>query len=932
MGTNSSAGDVRVPDFLTFWGKAQARPDASSAFHPIAYHLLDVAAVTDVLLDVRPLARSGASRLLGLDPEDSRRLLVSLAALHDLGKFAPAFQAKASAHWPPALGPLNPLQATGGRHTDDGFVLWAWTLTHQVRKRLWPAGAEVLEALAPAVFGHHGRPVGAQFPLPPEIQRFGNAGRAAALACADAIVSLLSPRPLEAEPSEGCDPRAASWWVAGLITLADWVGSRQEWFRYVAPRPDGASLARYWDEAQESARRAVRDAGLVAPKPAARQGFSLLTGVQTAPSPAQRWAETVALPPGPLLLIIEDVTGSGKTEAAQMLVHRLMTEGRVSGAYWAMPTQATANAMYQRQAKALGRLYAGGADPKPSLVLSHGQQRLHEQFRATVLASPERESPAVNPEAWVRTSDPDAIPGAAACAAFLADDRRAALLADVGAGTVDQALLGVLPSKFNAVRLFGLADKLVVVDEAHAYDAYMGVEVQELLRFQAALGGCAIVLSATLTLAKRGEIVEAWQEGTGRVVRFINYPVGTKRRPPVVSNAYPLATLVTRDEVQEEPIAAAPWSERTVPVRLVHQLDQALDHVERAWQNDAAVAWVRNTVDDCLAAAALLRERGVDAMVFHARFAQCDRQAREREVMARFGKDGLAEDRRGPVLVATQVIEQSLDLDFDAMATDLAPVDLLIQRAGRFRRHGHRDGARPDGVRCEFVVFSPTPDTDPARDWLAGPFEGTAAVYENPSVLWRTARVLSRIGQIRTPSGLRELVEEAYDETAIPQALEAATGKAEGKARGDSATATYGKLNVAEGYSAGAKAWQSDLHVPTRLGEKQTTVRLARVINGSLLEPWHQQAAEPWKNWALSEVRLSAKKVPYGSVPGPRFSAAVSTARNRMGQFEQDLPLLPLELGEDGAWRGRLTHADREKPILVRYSADEGLVFEASAP
>lgn len=443
---------ILIPDFLKFWGKAQPRQDAVSHFHPVAYHLLDVAAVTDALLAARPIARARAADLLGIPAEEAHRLLVVLAALHDLGKFAPAFQAKAPIHWPPALGALDIERVVGGRHTDDGYVLWTWSLAGWARERLWPAGTDVLQALAPAVFGHHGRPAGAQSPMPLEIQRFGKAGQAAALGCADAIISLLSPRPLAVEPSDGKDPRAASWWVAGLITIADWVGSGQQWFRYAAPHPDDPSLARYWGEAQESARQAVRLAGLVAPKAAVRRDFSSLTRVLDDPSPAQRWADETALPPGPLLLIIEDVTGSGKTEAAQMLVHRLMAEGRASGAYWAMPTQATANAMYERQAKALDRLFVDDADPKPSLVLSHGQQRLHEQFRATVLDAPGRDSPADNPEARLRTSDPETMPGAAACAAFLADDRRAALLADIGAGTVDQALLGILPSKFNAVR------------------------------------------------------------------------------------------------------------------------------------------------------------------------------------------------------------------------------------------------------------------------------------------------------------------------------------------------------------------------------------------------------------------------------------------------------------------------------------------------
>ncbi|MGI8497248.1 MAG: CRISPR-associated helicase Cas3', partial [Gemmatimonadaceae bacterium] len=853
----------------------------------------------------------------------------ALVALHDLGKFAPGFQAKAPTYWPAALGACEPERIVGGHHTDDGYVLWHWRLARSLTERIWPTGGGVLRALAPGLFGHHGRPVGGQLPVQLPAQRFGSAGTAAALACADLMVALLFPDPIDAPGPNEENARLASWRVAGLVTVADWVGSSQHWFPYAPPLYDDPTLARYWEIARTNASRAIPEAGLVVPAVAAAKSFRELTRVGTNASPVQLWAEANAtvLPSGPLLVILEDVTGAGKTETAQMLVHRLMREGRATGAYWAMPTQATANAMYDRQASALDALYAADGRIKPSLVLAHGQQRLHERFRASVLGAapegPEADERAVGGNVVGQDAE---IPGTAACAAFLADDRRAALLADVGAGTVDQALLGILPSKFNTVRLFGLADKVLVVDEAHAYDAYMGVQVQELLRFQAALGGCAVVLSATLSRKQRGAMVSAWQDGLGGGQRSVGL-AGASPHAHTRSEAYPLATLVGAGAVREDPLDAAPWSYRSVPVRLVHDLDAAITSVVSAAKAGAAVAWVRNTVDDSIAAAALLRERGVAPLLFHARFAQADRQQREQEVLALFGKRASNEKRAGRVLVATQVIEQSLDLDFDAMVSDIAPVDLLVQRAGRLQRHEMRQADRPPGLPLELVVLSPRPDDNPPPGWLGGDFTGTSHVYEDAGVLWRTVDVLWRVGAIKTPGGLRDLVERVYGSSDVPPSLSQIAVRAEGKESANAATATYATLKVTDGYEGSAHAWLSDLRVPTRLADQQTVVRLARVRDDGALAPWAPAEGPAWKTWALSEVRLSARRVPIGATAEPRYASAVEGARATWGRFERALPVLPLEEGEPGVWRGTLLVSKGAGTIAVQYTAQEGLFY-----
>jgi CRISPR-associated endonuclease/helicase Cas3 len=495
------------------------------------------------------------------------------------------------------------------------------------------------------------------------------------------------------------------------------------------------------------------------------------------------------------------------------------------------------------------------------------------------------------------------------------------MLADVGAGTIDQALLAVLPSKFNTVRLFGLSDKVLVIDEAHAYDEYMGVELEQLLRFHAALGGCAVVLSATLPKSRRNTLVDAWRDGLRG---------GQRRLGPATeigSMAYPLATVVGTGGVQEVELVAASWSGRCVPVRFVHDLESARSHVLAAARAGACVVWVRNTVEDCLAAADMVRENGLEPIVFHARFAQSDRQRREQEVLGLFGPGGSPERRRGRVVVATQVIEQSLDLDFDAMVTDIAPVDLLIQRAGRLQRHSTRHTSRPHGLALELVVLSPPFLEEPGSDWLEGIFAGTAAIYEDAGLVWRTVRSLERARAIVMPGDLRTLIEGVYGSDDVPEGLTARANRAEGKGKADAATATFATLIVTDGYAAGARAWASELRVPTRIHAKQVAVRLARLRPDGALVPWSD--GEPaWRAWALSEVQLSSKRVRTGSMVEARLASAASAARRTWGRFEQEIPVLPLEPVQDGSHRGVLVDNEGRVTLAARYIESSGLVYE----
>jgi CRISPR-associated endonuclease/helicase Cas3 len=862
--------------------------------HSVVGHSLDVAAVATLLP-----RRHG--------PPIPAQTLGFLVALHDIGKFSRGFQSMAPEHWPAdALGPLPSRGIpVGPRHDAMGFHMLhndlAGALDHVLPERIhgrwaWDFGtrAKLLRALA----GHHGRPPQSIIRPGPDLlcrQCIEAAGSFVA-----AMRAVFAPQALPCHDDHGSDRLA--WHLAGLTTLADWIGSRQAWFPYVDVQAVADPAAYFWNHAMPRAAAALAAAGLIGTRPAAFHGIRRLFPRIENTSPVQDWAGAVELPPGPVLAVIEDLTGSGKTEAAMVLVHRLLAGDRASGVFLALPTMATANAMFGRLADAYRGLFV--AEAHPSLALAHRRAELDPRFAASIPVDGLPQRPT--------GGDPADEAAESHCAAWLAEDRRRALLAQVGVGTLDQALLATLPVRHAALRLQGLVGKVLVVDEVHAFDAYMQRELLTLLEFHAALGGSAVLLSATLPRKSRAELIAAFQKGLGA------------RQTAPASSFYPLATLVGREWIAEQPCAPREGLPRRVVVTRLPDEAAALERILAAHAGGGAIVWVRNTVDDAIAAAEALRTRGVDALLFHARFAMVDRLAIEAEVLRRFGRDSNS-DRRG-VLVATQVIEQSLDLDFDLMVTDLAPVDLLIQRAGRLWRHAR--GPRVMG-RPELLVVSPDPVAEPSADWIAGPQPGTAAVYRDPALLWRSARALFSRGAIVTPEDMRPLIEVAYDTTApdaVPAALAGAASRAAGKERAAVGVARQSVLEFGRPYDRDAGFWEPETHTPTRLEDiPQVTLRLALIRDGAVVP--YAEDPDIARAWALSEVTVAQHRIASCPIPS-ELGAAASGAKADWGRWEREsdrVVLAVMRAEVDGFRLGALDGSGRSAE--AHYSARQGLTF-----
>lgn len=899
-----------------YWGKAQPVAFDQPAWHPLAYHCFDVAAAGDALLEVRPEYLDALASSACMERELARQWFVFALSQHDIGKFSDCFQVKYR-HISPSLLPQVPAQDPG--HGGVGRALWACNCDLDMPSDLGGFGHLFRHPTArtkyifgftawmDAVFGHHGRPVATA----PALKSLISAEAARdARQFVDASVDLFQPHVSPHAPiPDGKDFARSSWLVAGLAMIADWIGSCQNpgWFPY---QPPEWSLDAYWPRAQQRARSAVHLAGIA--RPPVSTAFSLRdaladlpSDVDVMPTPLQSWVGTEFKPDGQTLVVIEDLTGAGKTEAALCAAHRLMACGAAEGLYWALPTMATANSLYARLSASYHHLFS---DPSQvSLVLAHGKRGFHDKFRESVLPAGREEDPTADP-ALKPTNDDET--SSAQCARWIADDRRKAFLADVGVGTLDQALLAVLPAKHQAIRLASLARRVLVCDEVHSYDSYTGKLLQTLLTFHAANGGSATLLTATLTQKLRAELIGAFAKGA----RW-------RPAPRIESNAFPLITVVTESEsAQEIACASSRGTRRDLAVRRIESEAAAGEVLANSVERGEAAVWIRNTVHDAIGATQMLRSRLGDdrVLLFHARFTLGDRMDREHLVLNTFGKGTRGPGVRNKVLVATQVVEQALDLDFDQMVSDLAPIDLMIQRAGRL--HRHERGTR---VAPVLGVLGPQPVPDAAANWYKQMFPKGQFVYPDHGQLWLTMQYMAANGLKLASASPRAPIEWVFRDDApeLSKALSDISGRASGRFMAQRGHAGMNALNLGEGYSKASGAWESDAVTPTRLGSKQRILRLAK-WDGTSLTPWYgdDDLATAWR---LSEVQVLAARAARIEINDVLLRKVCDRVVASWGD-PFDPPLL-VPLTADGTiWRATAVD-DRDQRVPLTYSTMLGL-------
>ncbi|MER6738431.1 CRISPR-associated helicase Cas3' [Streptomyces puniciscabiei] len=734
--------------------------------------MADSGAVAGLLWDrwLSEAVRRRVAEVLPGGEADARRLVRWLAGVHDIGKATPAFacQVDALADRMRLAGLEMPYRREMGRerrmapHGLAGQLL----LQEWLEERCgWPGRATAQFAVV--VGGHHG--------VPPDHAQVGDLDAHPAL--------LRTPGPsrqvwlrvqeelLEACADEfGVRERLAVWQqvklpqtvqvlLSALVIVADWIASNADLFPY-------AGLGR---ELSDPDRVAAAWVGLDLPAPWRPQlfegsveelfqaRFSLPAGAVLRPvqEAAVRMAREM---PEPGLLIVEAPMGEGKTEAALAAAEVLAGRSGADGVFFALPTMATSNAMFARLVAWLDRLPAQEGE-RLSVLLAHSKAALDETFAGLKAASWQRIA-AVDLDGVEEVPRPGreerAAPAELVAHQWLGG-RKKGMLSSFVAGTVDQLLFAGLKSRHLALRHLALAGKVVVVDEAHAYDTYMNCYLDRVLEWLGAYRVPVVVLSATLPAGRRRELAQAYAGADSRGEGFD--AVGA-------ADGYPLLTAIAAGHAPLLEQPAGPGRGSRVRVgALADDLGVLGERLERELAGGGCALVVRNTVERVLETAKALRERfsSGEVTVAHARFIDVDRAAKDKGLLERFGPPERSGELRPPrhIVVASQVVEQSLDVDFDLLVTDLAPVDLLLQRVGRLHRHARE--RRPERLREPLCLVTGV------TEWSGVPPEavaGSRAVYGRYALL-RSLAVLDLPPEgehrvVELPLDISSLVQQAY--------------------------------------------------------------------------------------------------------------------------------------------------------------------------
>lgn len=511
--------------------------------------------------------------------------------------------------------------------------------------------------------------------------------------------------------------------IAGLTTVSDWIGSGSL-FEDPKREADKATI-----------KQAIDDAGYIQPR--LKTGLSFQDVFDFTAKDAQiKLIESVSQPG---VYVLEAPMGLGKTEAALFAAYQMLERQMATGIYFALPTQLTSDKIHERVNAFLQRILADDSPHKQALLV-HGQAWL-------------KEAAASFDQVGFNMGE-EANPGGA----WFSRGKRG-ILAPFAVGTIDQALMAVMNVKHGFVRTFGLAGKVVILDEVHSYDSYTGTILDVLVAALRRLHCTVIILSATLTKSRRASLLGLTDnppdcDAYPLISALPGYQSGRQNENQAKNQDRQLVGSVLEIGVEALPDAQ-------VMLRQSNEIE-ALEEALRRADEGQQVLWIENTVkeaQECFRRlAARAHDMGMACGLLHSRFTKADRAKNEAIWVTHFGKDGMASrGRQGRILVGTQVLEQSLDIDADFLITRIAPTDMLLQRLGRLWRHS--ETFRPSSARQEAWLLAP--DLAQAEANPESAFGATAKVYD-PYVLCRSLAVWEKRNQVSLPSQIRTLIEATY--------------------------------------------------------------------------------------------------------------------------------------------------------------------------
>ena len=765
----------------TLWAKTGSEETPSRGLS-LPQHMTDAGSVAAELWDkwLSPGTKQRIMELLNLTQDEAKSFACWVAATHDMGKATPEFAGQLDSRGKEELRvfrdrieehkfnfPLHLTTPPAG--TRCPHSTYSQSIIIKLLTERYTDDVETAKTIASIAGAHHGVPA----------EYFPETGRACAIfeglndkwhqAWQELFEMTLeqtgADQVLKKLMSGTKIPVSVQLYLTGLVIMADWIASNPEYF----------PMGTFSVEAQHGRLNQGWEAlGLEHPWAAHIENSDtsdLYSSRFSWENPTLRPMQEVVVEAarsmkGGGMMCIEAPMGQGKTEAGLIAAEILAQETGRSGLAFAAPTQATSNALFDR-VKAWAQGPAGGFEPH-TMFLGHAKNQQQDSFRYLQRADIFDSEADIEGKQSIR-------PNTSVARHSWIGGRKRGILSTFVVCTIDQILMMALQSRHVMLRHLGLGSKVVIIDEVHAYDAYMGVYLKEALYWLGQMNAPVILMSATLPAHVRTSLMESYAEGLeiqdSTDWDFDDGFALEDVTEPSLDLDYPVIHTLTAEDgyTPRKWQVAAPEEQVTISIRQISDEFTDLDKVLAPLDNGhGCAAVICNTVGRAQEAYEHLRAKfGNDVMLAHSRFTAKHRAEKEAALVSLLGKDSHRGDGRPErlIVVGTQVIEQSLDLDFDVMVTDFAPVDLVLQRLGRLHRHERDDSERPKEYLSP-ICYVRGIETFGSEAQVPEFPKGSRLVYEPAILLSSYARLLPYFAgkTLRIPADMSGLVQEAYKE------------------------------------------------------------------------------------------------------------------------------------------------------------------------
>lgn len=715
------------------WAKKN-RLDNQPMWLPLMVHLDDTSKICGLLYD-RWLSQGVKDLLMDSvvsDVDDKDELLLNLCRflgfVHDLGKATAIFQVKKSFNGDYELDSLiiEKLINAGFKDIDKFALAKRENIGHNISGQYLLTKFGVNFCVTNIIGSHHGKPISKNESeicdsFTSSLFQEDNINSERAIYWQNSQKNIFNKALFECGFSDPKDlpliSQPGQVILSGLLIMADWISSNEAYFPLISLDQDEVSpdrvevgFTKWLDERAEA----------WVPNPYFENIYKSRFNFK--PRDAQRKnSEVINNIDEPGIVILEAPMGMGKTETALIAVEDLAQKTERTGMFFALPTQATSNGIFTRVREWLDHI-----EGEKSLRLIHGKAQLNDEFSKLPKSRNIHGGDGVGVNEWFA-------------------GRKVSILDDFTVGTVDQILLAALKQKHLMLRHLGLSNKVVVIDEVHAYDAYMSVFLYRALRWLGAYRVPVVILSATLPISKRNSLLKSYMMGANLDYGSIPKPEGFE-----TNEAYPLLTYNDGANIKQfADFETNDGIDYQIIKKSKDESENLVDLIKENTPKGGIVGVMVNTVRKAQDfARQCIESFGEDRVeLLHSSFIATDRYKKEKNLIKTIGKNGNRPDFK--IVIGTQVIEQSLDIDCDILITDLAPMDLILQRMGRL--HRHKDTKRPENLKNPIVYILNCGGYD---------FDmGSSFVY-SPYILFRTEYYLPE--KINLPNDISHLVQLVY--------------------------------------------------------------------------------------------------------------------------------------------------------------------------